>query len=416
MKEKENLKILLLSPPTNLKRTPIPPIGLCYLKAYLLKHGFLNTKVLDMTVNTYDYAKKILLEIKPDIVGIGAVTEMRHRALKLAEIAKSVDKEVKIVLGGPHATPMCHQIIENYAYVDFICLREAEVTFLELAEAISNNGDFSKVKGIVYRDKGQVITTPPREFISDLDSLPFPNYDGLDMSLYRNYNKTINSGKEIQGGINSSRSCPYSCFFCTAKDFWGNKWRVRSPKNVVDEVQYLYEKYNIKSFNFTDDNFMVDTNRVVNICREIVKRDLKIKWFSHTRVDNISAEALKAMKKAGCELLGFGVDSGSEKVLKAMNKRITIDQVISAFAMTKEAGLATQLNIIVGHPGEDNNTFKETKKLLSIIKPDLLLASLIKVYPGTPLYELAKKQNICDDDFWLTQKPCPYYTKDFSLS
>lgn len=416
MKKREKFKIVLLSPPTDIRKMPNPPIGLCYIKSYLLKNGFLNTKVIDMNLSSYHDVKRVLLEEKPDILGITSVSESRCSALKAAEMAKLLDDKVKVVLGGPHVTNMYSQILKHYGFIDVICLGEGEITFFELAEAILDNSGLLKVKGIAYRDRGEIVAASPREFINDLDSLPFPNYDDLNIELYRNYDKIVNPGKEIQGSIVSSRSCPYSCFFCSARKFWGNKWRTRSPRNIVDEIEYFYKKYDTKCFNFTDDNFMVDNNRVIDICHEILERNLKISWFSHTRVDNVSVQALKAMKEAGCEVLAFGVDSGSEKVLKAMDKRITISQVMSAFNMVKEAGLGSQLNIIVGHAGEDINTLKETKELISRVKPDMLCVSVIKIYPGTPLYELAKKEGVCDDNFWLTQKPCPYYTKTFTLS
>jgi radical SAM superfamily enzyme YgiQ (UPF0313 family) len=214
----------------------------------------------------------------------------------------------------------------------------------------------------------------------------------------------------------TSRGCPFGCQFCSTSVFWQHRWHGRTPKNIVDEIEHLMEKYNARVFGLNDDCFNVDQNRIIEMSKEIINRGLDIKWFCGGRADMQSLEMLKWMKKSGCFATGDALESGSPKILQTINKRFTVEHVLKAQKMYRDVGISTSIGIMVGNPGETNQTIKETIKILDMIKPDGVGINLTTVYPGTQLYELAKSQNFIRDTDWL--KPDflpPVYTVENSI-
>lgn len=407
------MKILLLTPLIGIPKSE-PPLGLCYIQACLDKEGYKENKIVDI-YDSYNQIEKIIKEYSPDVVGIACFTTYRNSSFKLANIAKKVNPKIKTVLGGPHATFMWEQIINNFSSVDFIVIGEAEETMVELVKSLDKGTSLKDVMGIAFREDGKALMTGCRVPMKNLDELPFPSYRDIDLKKYAIPCPPLTTTNEVKANIVSSRGCYGNCTFCSTKVFWGN-WRARSAKNVVDEIEWLYNMQNVRFFSFSDDIFTTDINRVIDICKDILNRGLKIKWFCETRVNNISLELFENMKKAGCYLVQFGVESGSEKILKSINKNVTKDQIINAFKLAKQAGLQTEVLIMVGNQGEDWGTIKETEELLTHIDADILIISITHIFPATKLYELAKEHKLIDDDFWLTDKTIPEYTVDNSMS
>lgn len=407
------MKILFISPIIVRAKTD-PPLGLCYLQACLDKAGYTDSKIIDE--NSYDKVKEVIENYRPDIVGISCFTVHRGSSYKIAKLAKEINPSIKVILGGAHATFMWEQIMKNLDFVDIIVCGEAEITIVELVKALDKGLPLKDVKGIVFRENGKIIKTEPRPLIENLDVIPFPSYKDIDFDKYAVAAKYPEyREKERKAGIVSSRGCVFNCNFCSTTQFWSRRWRARSAKNVVDEMEWLYKNYNIKFFIFCDDIFTTNQQRVIEICKEIIKRDLKIKWYSETRVDCISKEMLEWMKKAGCFMVQFGVESGSTTILKNINKKITREQIINAFKLAKEAGLQTEALLMVGNPGETKETVEETKSLVDIAKPDVLIVSITRIYPSTQLYELTKEKGFMTDDFWLTEKTAPEYTIEHNM-
>lgn len=407
------MKILLISPIID-QPEPDPPIGLCYLQAYLDKMGFTESKIL-YAFKSYEKIEKEIRKFNPDIVGISCFTEFRRSSFKLAKLAKEINPNVKVVLGGPHATFMWKQIIENFDFVDFIVLSEGEITFYELLNALDKGLELNDVKGIVFRKNGEIVKTEPRPFIENLDELPFPSYRDIDFKKLKMAKPPEYFEKRIKAPIVSSRGCVFNCNFCSTTRFWTRRWRSRSPKNVVDEIEWIVKNYGINFFGFYDDCPTVDNKRIIEICKEIKKRNLNIEWHTQTRVDVISKEMLEWMKEAGCFMLQFGVESGSPKMLQVINKMVTREKIINALNLAKEAGLKREIFLMVGNPGENDDTVRETKDLIDIAKPDVVVVSITKVLPSTQLYELAKQQGFMDDGYWLTDKTAPEYTVENSM-
>lgn len=409
-------KILLVSPQTWLKQLSSPPIGLCYLKAYLLSKlkNEIDVKIVDLDTWTNDKKiKNLLKEEDPYLVGITTYSDYRFNVLKIASIAKKLNSKVIIVLGASHPTSLYEQMLSNYPFLDYIVLGEGEITFYELIQKLLNNGSVEEVMGIAFTRAKEVIKTPDRPSIKDLDILPYPDYENLDMTFYKDYGRFDKKGVS-QFCVVSSRSCPFSCNFCSSSEFWG-RWRGRKPKEVVNEIEYVSKRYGLQYFSFNDDHFAVNKNRVIEICQEMVKRSLNLKWFVQSRVGSVFLEMLGAMKEAGCQKISYGVDSGSPKILRNMNKETNLEIIYEAYSIAKKVGIPTQMNIIMGYPGENEQTLAETKKLIKEIEPEEISCANLRLYPSTKVYNQAKIEGVVDDSFWIKSKDLfPYYTKEYS--
>jgi radical SAM superfamily enzyme YgiQ (UPF0313 family) len=398
------MKILLISPPVdNLsEHLRSPPLGLGYIASVLQKNNY-HVKIADM----FDYSwKEVSRKIKKedaDIVGISCFTWTRIKTFNIAKIAKQYNPNVKIIMGGSHATFLPHHIFQ-LSPTDVVVLGEGEITALEVIKALDKGKELSKVKGIVFKRKRKLIRTGLRPFIKNLDILPFPSYNNFELKRYN------------RGSIITSRGCPFSCQFCSASLFWGRCWRSRSTNNVVDEIEYLNQELGIQHLYMFDDSFTVNRKRVIEICKEILKRKIDIVWYIATRVDLVDKEMLGWCKKAGCREVDYGIESGSPLILKTINKGFTVPQIRKAFKISHEVGLETCACLMVGNPNESRKTIDETIKLVKEIKPTSFQVAPTTLHPATPLYNLAKSKGIISDDYWLTDKPVPFYTAELSLA
>lgn len=407
------MKILLLSP--LIARTKVdPPVGLCYLQSYLDSKGYTESKIFH-TYKSYDEVKSFITEYKPDVVGISCLTVHRGSSFKLAKLAKEINPNIKVVFGGCHSTFMWKQIMENFDFVDYIVIGEGEITFYELVRAIDKKLPTKDIKGIVYKEDGKTIRTEDRPFIENLDDLPFPSWRDVDFNDFAIPDPPMHHFRERKASIVTSRGCVFNCGFCSTTHFWTRRWRARSAKNVVDEIEWLVKEHNVRFFSVSDDIFALDIDRVIDICKGIIERKLDVKWYAETRVDRMSKEMFEWMKKAGCFLVQFGVESGSDKMLNNINKGVTSKQVAYAIKCAKEAGLKTDMLLMVGNIGETDETVDETIKLIDEVKPDVVVVSITQVFPSTRLYEIAKQQNFISDDHWLSDKTAPVYTYENDL-
>jgi anaerobic magnesium-protoporphyrin IX monomethyl ester cyclase len=390
MLERKGVKIALVNPPPPLGafvHYQNPLIGLAYMAAVLEKSGY-EIKVMDCPpLNmTYEDLSREMSLFEPDIVGITSVTVTFSSALQTARIIKKAFPKALVVLGGPHVTVTDKQTLEEQPEPDVIVRGEGEQTLLEIANLISkaNLANLDKVAGITFRKNGEIVRTPDRPFIQNLDQLPYPAYKYFPLMKYRYFGKLILP-------IISSRGCPFQCTFCLAPRMAGKRFRARSPKNVVDELRWLRDVHKADAFTFHDETFTYDKRRVFEICEEIKNQDIGLPWDCSTRVDQISIELLAEMRDANCQLVSFGVESGSQKILNAMKKGTTVDQNERAIRWAKEAGLSVSVSMIVGYPGETADTLEKTLDFIQRTEPDSVLMSLATPYPGIELYDLMKE-------------------------
>lgn len=424
------MKILLLNPPAldqikygkKILLSPCPGTGLSYLYSYLKKNNY-NCKIYDFYFDTWEYINKVLTKENADIIGITCLTEGRYNAFKLLSLIRQIKKDTIVIFGGHHSTYMYEQLLENFN-IDYIILGEGERKLINLIRAIEGTIPLESVEGIAYKKDGTIIINTPKksDFIDNLDELPFP-FSEHQLEIFKKYpylkdirpEQVKNLSPEIYKNgkivsIVTSRGCPYNCQFCSSTLFWGKKWRFRSAENVVDEIEFYYHKFGFRYFNFADDAFTIIPKRAIKICKEIIKRDLNIYFDCTTRADRITDDLVIWLKKAGCLFVAIGVESGSKKILRTINKNESPKQVIKAFSILKRKNLNAYPLLMVGNPRETDETIKKTISLLKIIKPYQLTISLTMVFPGSDLYKLTKKQGFIDDDYWLTAKPPPFYT------
>ncbi len=421
------MKILLINPPMYDQRKygkPFilpygPPLGIAYLASTLETHGF-DVKAIDMFDYPWDMVRNTLKTESPDVVGITCLTEQRASPLQVASISKELKSDCVVVMGGIHPTIMYEQVLMHWP-VDVIVLGEGEVTTKELIACLAGGKNIENVSSIAFNRNGSITKTPPRRLVENLDDIPFPAYKYFEFDRYRGGYEILKgawNGKHLEKlrfvPIISTRGCVGSCQFCSTPAFW-QRWRTRSAKNVVDEMEYLAKDFRCGFFNFADDIFTVNKNRVIDLCKEIIDRKLDIVWDCETRVNFIWEDMLEWMIRAGCYCISFGVESASETVLRAIKKKTTPEQIARAFTLTKQMGMKTKMLLMVGNPGEDDRTVHDTVKMIERVRPDFVSVSEAMVFPGTELYELAKRKGLVTDDHWLTDKPAPYFTLENSL-
>jgi radical SAM superfamily enzyme YgiQ (UPF0313 family) len=392
------MKVCLISPPYNSAAESVvgitsPPLGLAYIASMLRQNH--EVKIIDSIILNYTLRdiEKELQTFNPDVVGIASVTPSIYEAYKVAKIAKKVREDCIVVLGGPHATFMSRQTLEECKYIDIIVKGEGEETTKELIESIEKGAPLNKVRGITFREKNEIIDSEPRPFIKNIDDIPFPSRDLLPMHLYK-----FNGVKYTT--MLTSRGCPFKCSFCSSSRLFGGYWRGRSPENVLEEMKIIYEEYNIKNIEFIDDTFTLDQERAEKICDGIIKQGWDISWGASSRVDTLSKKLVEKMKKAGCWILFLGIESGSQKILDAIGKRITIEQAKEAVKIIKDAGIQVLGSFIIGFIQDTKETIKETIKFAKSLNLDYAEFSILTPYPGTPIYEYVEKNNLLLTKDW----------------
>lgn len=394
-------------------------LSIGYVAAYAVSRGH-TVEVVDMYTWSWDNVTDYLIKSQPNIVAIACShTNDRGSAYKTARYVKGLSSDIKIVFGGHHSSVMAEQIVRHFP-VDAVVVGEGEETFEELIRVWENKGDIHDIHGLVFMDGGGVIKTTERPPIKNLDILPFPIRGEIPKHRsvasifpfplpYLKYKGTP-IGSRIYASIATSRGCPYKCQFCSVATFWGSRWRMRSPQNVVDEIEVLVEKQGVQHLHFLDDIFTAKPERVIAICQEMIRRGIVVTWNTMTRVDSVSEDLAYWMRKSGCIWTSFGIETGDDTVMKNINKEINNERIIRAFDIFKKQRIATVALMMVGNPGETQASIDETKKLMRRIRPELIVVTKTMVTPGTKLYEQAKAARLVDDDFWLTDAPCPYFT------
>ncbi|MBC8551856.1 MAG: cobalamin B12-binding domain-containing protein [Candidatus Brocadiales bacterium] len=413
-------KVLLINPP-GLKQTGFfcPPLGLLYLAGTLKDKG-IDVKLIDGCISGWSGVGDKIRSYSPDIVGIPCHTSARKKSLAVAKMVKDINRNTIVVMGGAHPTIMYQQLLEHYDDVDIVVRGEGEIALLEIAQGI----DLDKIDGIVYRDGANVIKNSERQYVDNLDMLPFPAWDIIADTLweyptvfpkeFKNYNGVdLSHGPRVS--VIYSRGCKGHCDFCSSWWIW-KKWRYRSAKNMVDELEWLYESFKIRHFCFADDALTMDRQAIIDLCDEIVKRNLNIAFSATTRSDCVDLEILEKLKQAGCYEVAYGIETVSPKLLSRMNKENNIHNAETAIVLTKRAGLKPGALLIVGNVGETEETIDETIDFLEKFDVGSIgVVGGLWIFPGTGLYRHAKKLGIIDDNFWLGNEPYMVYTHEHSL-
>lgn len=389
MRDNIHSNILLINPPSEFK-TPILPLGLASIAAFLKSKG-IEVQVLDAWAEnlSFEELKKRISQNKTGVVGIYIVSPRYSEGKATIELVRQLLPDSLIIAGGPHPSAVPKETLNEIAQLDVCAIGEGEITMYELIKAFYDKSDLSMINGIAFKNKdtGEIFFTKPREFIKNLDELPFPARELFPLSKYKTHPPY--GRKNPYFSIMTSRGCPFQCTFCS-KDVFKDNFRTLSPKRVCDELEELISKYGAKEIHFYDDDFTINIKRAEEICDEIMRRDIRIRWSCTTRVDLVNETLLKKMKKSGCWLIAYGVESGNQEILDRINKGYTIEKVISSFALTKKAGILTLGYFMVGLPGETKETIQETLDLAKKISPDFSSWGILVVYPGSRLFKMIK--------------------------
>ncbi|MFC1787155.1 B12-binding domain-containing radical SAM protein [Halobacteriota archaeon] len=370
-----------------------PPNGLAYVAASLEAKN--KVKIIDMPAEKKDIAKvkKEIETFKPDILGVYCATYRVDHAHEVINAAKEVDASIKTVMGGPHASLLAEDVLKENPNLDAVVCGEGDITFPELVNAWAS-GDLTKVKGIVFRENGRILRNPPRPLIDDLDGLPYPARHLLPMDKYRLF-ETFRMATMV-----SSRGCPYGCHYCSVSAIYGRKWRARSAKNVVDEMEHLCENYDIDMIMFFDDSFDLDKKRTEDICDEIMKRGLDIPWGYESSIVSTDRNHLKKLREAGCRILAYEIETTSQKSIDTMKKDISTREMKEVMGALKDFGILRIANVILGLPGETREDVIESIDLMKELNPEYPLFFLPTPYPGTKFHDTAEKMGMIKELDW----------------
>lgn len=410
-------QILLIEPPFYRFKganSELFPIGLGYIASLLHKNGFIvhiynaeqfseqeTTSVMsyqDLMKNHDNFikgledpshliwheVKQYIEKYKPTIVGMGVNTTKLKSALTIAQIAKKIDTSIKIVMGGLHPTLMRDEVLQS-EYVDYVVCGEGEFTFLELVDTLDGAKDLIQIKGISYKTQKGIIHNEKREFLENLDLLPFPN-KSLIIDEQRK--------KSVYQLIMCSRGCPYRCGYCNSTNIWGRKPRFHSTNAVLKEIKKMIKSENLQHLQFLDDTFTYNKQWVIELCNKIISENIKINWSCLTRVDKLDESLLLLMKTAGCESIALGVESGSQRILDIVKKDITLKQIDEAQRLMNKVNLPWDAFIMVGLPYETKEDMYATLSLMKKLTCRNIILSIFTPYPGTEIYYFLEQQGL----------------------
>lgn len=375
-----------------------PKLGILYVASYLEKNRpEYELRVLDASSEGYSTEEQAerITEFNPDVVGLSAMTFNLLDALAAARRVKQIKPKARVVIGGWHATHYPLETLKQSG-VDYVVHGEGELTFAELCDRLADalfHPSLQDLEGIAYRKAdGEIVLNPPRPLVEDLNQLPMPNYNLVNIGSYQH----ILGRKGGTLSLQSSRGCPFGCAFC---DIRRTKFRQRSSESVVAEIRRWYNM-GIRSFFFVDDNFVINKKWMFETCEMIARQGLEIEFKISARVDQIDSEMYHQLSRTGCSRVNFGVESSKQKYLDYLNKGITVEQTVEAFRLIHQAGGKGFAYMIIGFPEQSLPEMYEELAFLHNIKADFASFAVLSAYPKTVLYQRLLNEGIFANDFW----------------
>jgi radical SAM superfamily enzyme YgiQ (UPF0313 family) len=362
------------------------PYGLFALGAQSIRAGH-RVKVYNLSGFAWSRVEEVIGTLEADVYGLSCWTANRRGVALVAREIRRRHPHACIVIGGPHATPLAREMLEHYPEIDCATLGESDATFAEIVERVAAGRSLEGLPGAVVRTSRGLEAGPERANVRDLDSLECP---------HRYYGTHI---------VMTSRGCPWACTFCGAETTWGRGFRGHSVPYVLDMLEAALARVNVRMLQIKDDTFTTNKKRVIELCRGIRERKLNFLWSCDTRVDVLSDELLHEMRLAGCQRLSLGVESGSQRILDAIHKNISVDEIIEATEMAKRHGVHVRFYMMLGNRGETRETFEETLAFLDRARPHQYIFSCLSVFPGTADFHAAERAG------WLQREA--YFSEDF---
>lgn len=388
----------------------LPPLGLAYVAAALERNGF-QIEIFDnyLLERPIEEVKLEVEKRSPEIVGITCSSLTYAKCVETAKAVKEACPSCKVVVGGPHPSYMPQTMLQHKE-IDYVVIGEGEQAMAKLADSVVKGEEdriIAKIPGVACRLDGEMVRNAP-EFISDLDTVPFPARHLLPMQMYDRALNYVNV-KPVDT-MSIIRGCPYECAYCETRELWGTTCRAFSPQRVVEEIKHMVERYGSKGIYFVGDNFTTNKNRTAKLCRLIKVNKLDLKWTCETRADLISKELLVDMKSAGCQTIFFGLESGSPQIQQKLNKKIDLLEVERTFELCRQVGIRTATSFMLGIPGETIGDMKATFKFAKNLRADWCQFNIYVACPGSKLYDEVISQGLYDQmDNYLARVK----TKDF---
>lgn len=380
-----------------------PPLGILYLAAVLQEEG-IEVSVLDQPAEGFTIEQTVnwVEKQSPDILGFSTFASSGRTAALISKKVKEKNPNVTIVFGNYYATFNPERILKKYPFVDIIVRGEGENTAIELVNCLKKRDNLKNIRGITFRNKESIISTLDQPLIRDLDSLPFPDRDIIDVE-YHSVIAGANVAPKKFTSIVSSRGCVYRCRFCCCTQFARNMWRPRSVKNTLEELHFLASD-GYEQFIFVDDSFTLNPKRVIKLCRSMRKEKIEMNWICEGRVNNCSNEMLQEMAKANCKILYFGIESANQRILDYYNKQTTPEQSKTAVKTARKAGIDVIVgSFIVGAPNETREEIQNTIEFAKQIPIDFPQFNILGVYPGTEIWqEFESNELLKNGDYWET--------------
>jgi radical SAM superfamily enzyme YgiQ (UPF0313 family) len=367
-----------------------PPIDLSNMAGVLEESSF-TCRLKDYPAENKNWTdlRKDIREFKPEMLVVSTTTPTIQRDLQACKIAKETNFDIRTVVKGAHVTAKDREVLETCPELDLIIRQETEMTLKEIAL----NKPLSSIQGITYRSKGLIYRNDDREFIEDLDSLPRPARHLINHRLYRRPDTN-----QIQTTIETNRGCPGHCLFCLVNHVSGKKIRSHSPQWIADEMERCVRDYKIHNFYFRADTFTWNKTWTIEVCKRILKKNMRVAWVSNSRVDTLDEERLRWMKKAGCWMLGLGAEHGGQWMLDKIGKDIRLEQTRQVVALCKRFGIQTFLFFMLGFPWEKRESVEETIRFARSLRGNFAIFNLVYPYPGTELYKIGKHLNLFQDE------------------
>lgn len=364
-----------------------PPLGIAYLQAFMKKNK-IESRIFDARAyrRPIQSLRDIINAERPDLIGINihCTTEIDD-GIFIADSIKKIDTRLPVVVGGAHPSALPEDTLARYNSVDLVVFGEGENTLLELVTAIENRGDFAGIAGLAHRRDGEIVRNTTREMISDIDTLPLPDFSGFPFERYKPH-----YFKGIEVPVITARGCPNRCVFCYQP--MGHNVRVRSYGLVVEEIERDIKEYNATQIFFADDTLTIDPEYTIRLFDEIKRRGLtKVRYIASTRIDRVNKEMLKTMKEANVFSIVYGAECGNQRILDGIRKGFTLEQTEQAIRWTKEVGIKVDTNFILGLPYETEETIKQTLNFIMKLNPDFINLAILAPFPGTEVYEWAKR-------------------------